>query len=109
MRAGRWPYQSCVLVLVLSSGAQQITERPRIVRGRLRYTPAFTKLIGTSGERPADACTIENSISLLACRSFGNLWKTRTTRNFAGFPAFRHIPGIGRCCIVRVLKPAQRV
>jgi hypothetical protein len=36
------------------------------------------------------------------------LWKTRTTRNFAGFPAFRHTLGIGRCCIARVLKPAER-
>ena len=36
-----------------------------------------------------------------------NLWKTRTTRNFAGFSAFRHIPGIGRWCILRVLKPMQ--
>ncbi len=38
-----------------------------------------------------------------------NLWKTRTTRNFAEFPAFRHILGTGRCCFVRVLKPAERV
>jgi hypothetical protein len=37
------------------------------------------------------------------------LWKTRTTRNFAGFPVFRHTLGIGRCCIARVLKPAERV
>ena len=33
----------------------------------------------------------------------------RYAQNFAGFPVFRHIPGIGRCCIVRVLKPAERV
>jgi hypothetical protein len=32
------------------------------------------------------------------------LWKTRTTRNFAGLPAFRHILGIGRWCIAHVLK-----
>jgi hypothetical protein len=38
-----------------------------------------------------------------------NQWKTRTTRNFAGIPVSRHILGIGRWCIVRVLKPAERV
>jgi hypothetical protein len=34
----------------------------------------------------------------------GVLWKTRTTRNFTGLPAFRHILGIGRWCIAHVLK-----
>jgi len=34
------------------------------------------------------------------------LWKTR---NFAGFPAFSHILGIGQWCIVRVLKSAEYV
>jgi hypothetical protein len=76
---------------------------PGVGRGRLRYTPHLQKVPG-GWQR---ALTTKNSMSPLAWRSPRNLWKTRTTRNFPGFPGFRHIPGIGRCCIVRV--PAERV
>jgi hypothetical protein len=69
------------------------------------WAPHSQKLPGAGSERPAGARTTKNSMSPPSYRSFGNLWKTRTTRNFAGSPAFCHIPGIGRCCIVRVLKP----
>jgi hypothetical protein len=64
---------------------------------------------------PAGARTTKNSMSAFAGRSFRKnrvshkkrvLWKTR---NFAGFPAFSHILGIGQWCIVRVLKSAERV
>jgi hypothetical protein len=82
-------------------------------QARLRFTTAFTKLPGAGSERPAGARTTKNSMSPFAGRSFRKnrfihkervLWKTR---NFAGFPAFSHILGIGQWCIVRVLKSAE--
>jgi hypothetical protein len=77
--------------------------------------PRLQKLPGAGSERPAGARTTKNSMSPFAGRSFRKnrvshkkrvLWKTR---NFAGFPAFSHILGIGQWCIVRVLKSAERV
>jgi len=88
---GRWRDQQSLLVPVVCSGAQQI-----------RHEDA----------RPMRAPP-KKLMSVIAGRSFWIihspervLWKTW---NVARFPAFRHILGIGRWCIVRVVKPAERV
>jgi hypothetical protein len=44
---------------------------------------------------PHMARTTKKSMTVIAGRSSGNLWKTRKTRNIAGFPVSRHILGIG--------------
>jgi hypothetical protein len=36
-----------------------------------------------------------------------NMWKTWKTRNFAGFPASGHIPGIGRWCSAKLAPAAD--
>jgi hypothetical protein len=88
-----------ILVSVVCSVARQIKNGPGLDRGRLRFTRAFAKLPGASGVRPADARTTKKSMLAIGGPFPWSLWKTRKTRNFAGFPAFRHIPGIEVWCI----------
>ena len=80
---------------------------------RLRFTPAITKA-PRGWQRAPGRCAHHQKFNVSVRGPFlsekivlsQELWKTR---NFAGFPAFSHILGIGQWCIVRVLKSAERV
>jgi hypothetical protein len=103
------------LVSVVCSGAQQMRNENGAGQARLRFTPAFTKAprgwqraSGRWGHHQKFNVSVRGPF-LRKNRVIHKkrvLWKTR---NFAGFPAFSHILGIGQWCIVRVLKSAERV
>jgi len=82
---------------------------PGVGRGRLRYTPRLQSSQGAGSSAPG-RCAHHQKINESNRGPFlWSLWKTWKTRNFAGFPVSRHILGIGRWCIARLLKPAERV
>jgi hypothetical protein len=95
--------------LLLRAAEQEIRDRPRNSPGPSAIYARVYKAPRNSGERPADACTTEKSMRVNRGPFLRNMWKTWKTRNFAGFPGSGHILGVGRWCIVRVLKPAERV